>query len=239
MKIHIEPEVFEIAPAFHRGLVIATGIDNSGDCGELEALLKEAQAGASEVGPVAELPSVAAWDEAHRAFSSNPNKFPPAHKNLFKRVSRPDVHLPFISKVVAIMNTASLRLCTPVGGDDINRAQSFGKCLELRRARGNESFVPLGKNASEEHPEPGEIIYVVGETVMCRRWNWRNSCQTLIGNDTTRIVMNIDCLGADAGTTAQEGAKLVGDLLEQHCGATVALELLHKGNPEFDFDSET
>ena len=232
MKIQIHSNVFEIAPDFHRGVVIAHGLNNGGDSEALQESLTEAQKEVKAFEEIASIPSIAAWDEAHRRFASNPNKFPPAHKNLLKRVHRPDVTLPFISKVVAVMNTASLRLRTPVGGDDIDRVLSFGEALDLRLADGSESFLPLGKDVKEESPEVGEIVYVVGRTVMCRRWNWRNSCQTLIGNDTKRIVMNIDCLGPDAEDVAKKGTALVGELLLRHCGATVTEHVLGAANPE-------
>jgi len=229
--IHLRPEIFTLAPNFHRGLVIASSLSNTGESPELQKLLEKAEAETKTLENPILLPSVTAWDEVHRSFGSNPNKFSPAHKNLLKRVHRPDGRLPFISRVVAIMNIASLRLQTPVGGDDLDRMLSFGPNLELRLAEGDESFLPLGKEAKEESPEHGEVIYVSGETVMCRRWNWRNSGQTLITPETSRMIMNIDCLGENAAGLAREGAELVGSLLEEFCGAKVEHHLLHANEP--------
>ena len=118
-------------------------------------------------------PLAAVWNDAHRQFGSNPNKFPPAHCALLKRVQKPGARIPFINKVVAIMNINSIRDITPVGGDDVIRANGS---LELRYADGGENFAPLGSPDINEQPVAGEVIYVVPESkvVMCRRWNWRN-----------------------------------------------------------------
>ena len=91
------------------------------------------------------------------------------------------------------MNYNSIKAVMPVGGDDLLQA---GGSLELSYADGSEIFTPVGNPESTEHPDPGEIIYVVesGE-VMCRRWNWQNGLKTRITVDTQSIVMNIDVLG--------------------------------------------
>ncbi len=36
------------------------------------------------------------WKDAHRAFNSNPNKFPPAHIALIKRIQKKKTEIPFI-----------------------------------------------------------------------------------------------------------------------------------------------
>lgn len=229
--IHVHPEIFTLAPDFCRGIIIAKNLNNIGESSELLALLGEAEDDIKTHEKPTSLASIVAWDEIHRAFGSNPNKFPPAHKNLLKRVNKPEVRLPFISKVVAIMNTSSLSLRNPVGGDDLKRCQEFGTDLELRLARGNETFLALGKDVKEETPEENEVIYAVGDTIMCRRWNWRNSCQTLITGETTEIVMNIDCLGEGASEQAQVGAAMVAALLREFCGASVEQYVLSASAP--------
>jgi DNA/RNA-binding domain of Phe-tRNA-synthetase-like protein len=103
-------------------------------------------------------PRTAAWKDAYRALGCNPNKFPPAHLALLKRVQRPGARIPFINKAVAVMNENSIRAVLPVDGDDVRRAG--GAVLELRPAKGDERFTPLSDPDKIEPPEPGEIIYV-------------------------------------------------------------------------------
>ncbi|MGD9055536.1 MAG: phenylalanine--tRNA ligase beta subunit-related protein [Desulfobacterales bacterium] len=236
-EIRIHPKIFENQPTFRRGIVIASGIDNLGHSPELEELLNRAIGLAAE-NPI-DLktdPLATAWKEAHRQFGSNPNKFPPAHCALLKRVQKPGARMPFINKVVAIMNINSIEARTPVGGDDVIRA---GGNLELRYADGSETFTPLGNPEHTEHPAPGEVIYVVSESkeVMCRRWNWRNGHHTRIAEDTRIIVMNIDGLGEDSETRAIATRDRVARMLEKHCQAEVMTTLLAPEQPVYVFEA--
>ena len=235
--IRIDPQIFEGYPTFRRGIVIARNIDNQGHSAELEDLLNRAieQAARAPIDLKTD-PTSAAWNDAHRQFGSNPNKFPPAHCALLKRVQKPGARLPFISKIVAIMNINSIEAGMPVGGDDVMRA---GGSLELTVADGSESFTPLGNPDKSEHPIPGEVIYRVPESnvVMCRRWNWRNGHHTRIAEDTRIMVMNIDGLGKDSENHAQATRDRVAQMLEKYCQAEVVTTLMSPEQPVFGFET--
>jgi lysyl-tRNA synthetase class 2 len=216
--------------------VVASGIQNQGDSKELEALLHEAvqSAGGQPIDVKAD-PRIVVWSEAHKGFGSNPNKFPPAHFSLIKRVQKPGTRLPLINKVVAIMNYNSIADVIPVGGDDLDHA---GQCLELRYASGQESFVPLDAPQTSEHPVPGEVIYVVADSgkVMCRRWNWRNGYETRITEETRAIVMNIDGLGEESESRAAKTRDRVAAMLEKYCGSRTLTAMLSPAQPTFRFE---
>ena len=235
-EIRIHPKIFEDYPAFRRGIVIAKNLDNHGHSQELEEMLNRAVSQAAQA-PI-DLktdPLATAWNDAHRQFGSNPNKFPPAHCALLKRVQKPGTRMPFINKVVAIMNINSIQDKTPVGGDDVVRANGS---LELRYADGSENFTPLGSPDKSEHPVCGEVIYLVPETneVMCRRWNWRNGHHTRIAEDTRVIVMNIDSLGEESERRAIETRDRVAQMLEAYCQADVTTTLLAPKMPSYPFN---
>jgi lysyl-tRNA synthetase class 2 len=235
-EIRIHAKIFEENPTFRRGIVIARNMDNQGHSRELEDMLGNtiAQAAQQPVDLKAD-PRTTAWNDAHRQFRSNPNKFPPAHCALLKRVQKPNAKIPFINKVVAIMNINSIRDVIPVGGDDVMRARGS---LELRYADGSETFTPLGNPDVKEQPVPGEVIYVVAESkaVMCRRWNWRNGHATRITEDTRLIVMNIDGLGEDSETRSTVTRDRVAEMLEGYCQAKVTTALLTSSQPTYQFD---
>jgi DNA/RNA-binding domain of Phe-tRNA-synthetase-like protein len=236
IEVRIHQDILTNYPSFRRGIVIARTLDNQGGAPELESLLEQAVAEAAQY-PI-DLkadPRAVAWSDAHRLFQSNPNKFPPAHCALLKRVQKPGARIPFINKVVAVMNYHSIMSKMPVGGDDIDKA---GKCLELRYADGSESFTPLGRPDIKEHPEPGEVIYVVAGSgeVMCRRWNWRNGHTTLIDEATRRMVMNIDALGEESEERAIETRDGVARMLERFCGAETITTLLGPSHSSYGFE---
>lgn len=226
IETRIHTDIFKKYPTFRRGIVAAKSIHNTGRSTDLEARLEEVIAGAvKHPVDVKSDPKTAVWNEAHRQFNSNPNKFPPAHCALLKRVQKPGTQIPFINKVVAVMNYNSIKDATPVGGDDVRHAGQF---LELRYATGSENFTPLGRQDISEHPYPGEIIYVVGESneVMCRRWNWRNGHKTRITEETQAIIMNIDVLGEQSEARAVETRNRVAGMLEEFCQAETNTALL-------------
>lgn len=236
MEVRIEEEIFQEFPLFRRGIVVASGIQNQGGSEELETLLLEAveSAGRRPIDVKAD-PRIAVWSEAHRRFGSNPNKFPPAHFSLIKRVQKPGIHLPFINRVVAVMNYNSIVDVIPVGGDDLDHA---GPCLELRYASGQETFVPLDSPETSEHPTQGEVIYVVADSgrVMCRRWNWRNGYETRIKEETRTMVMNIDGLGPESEPIATKTRDRVAAMLEKYCGAQTVKAMLTPAQPSFRFE---
>ena len=235
-EIRIHKNIFQEYPTFRRGIVVAKNVHNHGHSQELEVMLNQAIAQCAQK-PIDVKTDMRAlvWNDAHRQFGSNPNKFPPAHIALLKRVQKPGVHLPFINKVVAIMNYNSIIDVLPVGGDDMIQA---GGSLELRYAHGNETFTPLGNPESVEHPDPGEIIYVVPESgeVMCRRWNWRNGHKTRITENTHTIVMNIDGLGEGCEATTTITRDRVAEMLEEFCHAYTITTMLSPSQPVYQFD---
>ncbi len=234
-ETRVDSEVFRSFPAFRRGIVVARKMNNRGSSEELQRLLNEALAAAAAAPVDLETdPRARAWNDVYRELGCNPKKFPPAHLALLKRVQKPGASIPFISKAVAVMNDNSIRGVLPVGGDDLLRA---GQTLELRPAKGNERFTPLGDPGSVEQPEPGEIIYVVAETqeVMCRRWNWRNGHPTRITGETQALVMNIDGVGEDAERRVVPVRDRVARMLAQHCSAEVQTALLAPSRPSFSF----
>ena len=236
-EIRIHTKIFEDYPAFRRGIVIAQDLNNQGHSRELEDTLERVvkQAAQTPIDLKTD-PRATAWNDAHRQFGSNPNKFPPAHCALLKRVQKPGARIPFISKVVAIMNINSIQDKIPVGGDDVMRA---GGTLELGYADGSETFSPLGQPDNIEHPINGEVIYVVPESkeVMCRRWNWRNGHNTRIAEDTRSMVMNIDGLGKDSETRTVAIRDRVARMLEKYCQAEITTALLSPAQPAYPFET--
>jgi len=236
-EVRVHPDIFRQFPSFRRGIVLAANVNNQGGSKRLDSLLKEAvEDKILRPVDIKADPSILAWSEVHRQFGSNPNKFPPAHAALLKRIQKPGSHVPFINKVVAIMNYNSIAAAMPVGGDDLEQA---GQILELRHATGEEAFVPLGAPESAEHPLPGEVIYVAPQTgvVMCRRWNWRNGHPTRITEATRTLVMNIDGLGEGIQEKTVAVRDSVADMLMEFCEAKVLTTVLTPVQPAYSFQT--
>ncbi len=230
-KIIIEDALFDLFPEFCRCLVIVKSIENHEENPEVDDLFR-ARLEKSAQSIQIDDPRLEAWNQAHRQFESNPNKYPPSIKSLVKRVLKsPD--LPFINSVVALFNYISLKYCLPCGGDDLAAIEGN---LVLGIARGDESFRGLGATKTET-PKPGEVIYYdsANKNVMCRRWNWRNGDDTKITATSQGIVINIDCLPPIPSDTGFEARDELADLLTKHCSANLRVDYLDYQNRETEF----
>jgi lysyl-tRNA synthetase class 2 len=231
-KIIVDTAVFDKFPKFQRGIIIVDGMDNSRTDSQIEALLKS-EAEKRNGGNASADPAVLAWDEAHREFGSNPNKFPPSIKNLLKRIEKGHIP-PYINSAVALFNYISLKYLVPCGGDDLRAVQGN---LRLGLAKGNEHFTGLG-SSEVEMPEVGEVIYYDDATsnIMCRRWNWRNGDFSKILSDSKQIVINIDGIGpATEGLITEARDELV-VLLKSKCAATLKTDLLNACRKEIELE---
>jgi len=115
----------------------------------------------------------------------------------------------------------------PMGGHAIDQtAHSY--CL--RPATGSETFVPFGSD-QPEHPEPGEIIFAEGDTVLTRRWSWRQANHSLTLPETTAIEFNIDGLPPVSRTEVAAICAELAELVASHCGGTIRRELLSPDQP--------
>jgi DNA/RNA-binding domain of Phe-tRNA-synthetase-like protein len=229
-RIVIADEIFDMFPEFYRGIVVVRDINNQKSNKRIRRLLKgeiDKQMTIDE----SQDPRIVAWDEAHRTFGSDPERYPPSITSLLRNM-RPNQALPFINSVVALFNYISLKYVLPCGGDDFSAVEGN---LVLGISDGTEPFVPLGSDIRET-PVPGEVIYYDDATknVMCRRWNWRNGDITKIEVDSKKIVLNVDCLppvGPDIGDVARDE---LADLLKQHCDADVKNHCLDSTNREIE-----
>jgi lysyl-tRNA synthetase class 2 len=178
-------------------------------------------------------PRLLAWEDAHRKFGSDPERFPPSIRALLSRVTV-EPNLPFINSVVALFNTISLKYVVPCGGDDVDRVEGN---LVLGRAEGSESFVPLGSEESES-PEAGEVIYFDdgSNNVLCRRWNWRNGNKTKIEDTSKRLVINVDGLPPTTPENVREARDDLAELLREHGEADVETSDLHAGRRRLETD---
>ncbi len=169
-----------------------------------------------------ELPQVAEWREAFRAFGAKPQRTRPSVEALLRRV---ETGLPRIDRITDAYNAVSIACLLPVGGEDLDR---YAGPARLVRATGGEDFdTTAGGQPAVEHPEPGEVVWRDDLGVTCRRWNWRQCARTRISYSTTTAMFVLDGLAAlgTGGLRAAE-AELTASLAQLSPGATVTSRLL-------------
>jgi len=224
----LEPAILEMFPAFRRGVVVATGIDNSSADPETGRLLAAAAANAS-----AEPAKIEVWNDAYRKFGADPGKFTPSIRFLHEQIRRGKPPRS-ISKVVDLFNIISLRWTAPCGGDDLTAIE--GGDLLLGLAHGDETFAPLFKPTAIDHPSPGEVIYYTPQTrrVLCRRWTWRNADFSKIAPGTRAVAINIDMMTPPfTEADLESGLADLSEMLRRFCGGEVRTQVLQLSTPSF------
>jgi DNA/RNA-binding domain of Phe-tRNA-synthetase-like protein len=224
MKDIVSSEILAKFPDYIRGVVIAKGVNNSGENQQLVKLLRKAEQEATQDESLQDIknhPRITPWRQAYADFGTNPNKFYCSIESLGRRARRGD-QLPYINTLVALFNYFSLKHIVPSGGDDLDSAEGD---LRLTLAKGNEPFTPLGSEVVE-YPPPSEVIYVDNSKVMCRRWNWRQGDQTKLTLATANVAINVDCLPPVSKDEAKAITGELAKLVREFCGGEVNYFLL-------------
>jgi DNA/RNA-binding domain of Phe-tRNA-synthetase-like protein len=225
----VADDVFAQFHGYARGVVLAYGVSNGDSPDQLVSLLRDAEDSVRErlnLETLTEHPRIASWRETYRAFGAKPSKFRPSTEAMVRRVLR-DHHLPTINALVDIGNVVSLRHLVPVGGHAID---VLTQDIALRPATGMETFTPFGSDETE-NPDPGEIVFVEGNTVLTRRWTWRQANHTLTLPTTTAIEINVDGLPPVPIAEVEQICQEVVGLVESFCGGRTRWELLTRENP--------
>lgn len=189
---YVDDAVFALRPDYRVMLLAVDGLVPGPSDQESEALLQAAEAAAGEVlrdRPVAELPHVAAWREAYRAFGASPQRTRNSLEALLRRAAS---GLPHLNRLTDLYNAVSVLHQVPLGGEDLTR---YSGASRLIRATGTEPFDTVADGSVViEHPEPGEVVWCDDAGVTCRRWNWRQARRTQLGEDTTTALFILDAL---------------------------------------------
>lgn len=189
---HVAPGVFALRPDYRALLVAVDGIVPGPTDEDSDVFLQTAEAAARQaLGdlPLEELPHVAAWREAYRAFGAKPQRTRNSLEALLRRVG---AGLPRVNRLTDLYNAVSVLHQLPVGGEDLTR---YTGSPRLVRATGDEAFDTVADGSTVvEHPDPGEVVWCDAAGVTCRRWNWRQARRTQLREDTTSALFILDAL---------------------------------------------
>lgn len=253
MFYSVDPNLFKKYPGYVRGVIIAKrSVNIESPIDEVARMLKGAQNAIRErtdLEQVAAHPSIAAWREAYRAFGAKPSEYPSSIEAMIKRVRRGD-ELPYINTLAALCNSTSLRYLVTIGGHELDHIPTTGidasaglsdgdkpaegstpnSSLWLGFAAGTENFTPFG-TTSIEQPIAGEVIFSFGQTVLCRRWTWRQAEFTKLDGRTTYAAINIDGLPPVSRDDVNAIMQDLSNLVAIYCGASIEMKILSEDNP--------
>ena len=189
----VDAAVFALRPDYRAALVAVDGIPAARTGSGSAALVEAAEAHARELlaaSRVEELPHVAAWREAYRAFGAKPQRTRNSLEALVRRAAGDG--LPRVNPLTDLYNAVSVLHQVPVGGEDL---AGYVGAPRLLRATGDEAFDTVaGGEDVVEHPEPGEVVWCDEAGVTCRRWNHRQGRRTRLTEGTSRALFILDAL---------------------------------------------
>lgn len=230
-RAYVEPAVFALRPDYRAVLVAVTGLVPGTSDRTSDALIEAAEAGARDAlagSTVEDMPHVAAWRDAYRAFGAKPQRTRNSLEALLRRVAG---GLPRVNPLTDIYNAVSVLHQIPVGGEDLDR---YAGAPHLIRATGSEPFDTTADGVEViEHPGVGEVVWCDEAGVTCRRWNWRQARRTQLTSETTTALFILDALEpmTDAALTAATD-DLVSHLSEVGPDVTTSRRLLRAGDTE-------
>ena len=160
-------------PTIVAGAAFVLGIDNQSEERAAEPLLKaqvDRVTAQFATAPLSSHPHISSWRSAYSSFGVKPTQYRCAVEALLRHVLKKGA-VPHINKLVDICNYVSMRHVLPVAAYDLSHISGP---VEVRFARGDESFLPLYAT-DIEYPKPGEVAYTDSEGALSRRWTWRQS----------------------------------------------------------------
>ncbi|WP_155997415.1 B3/B4 domain-containing protein [Streptococcus ruminantium] len=234
MKLIIDQHFWEVFPAAQIAILTVKGIDNHSKASKesyftdlLKKACKEAEKHIEEE-PFTQNLVIKEWREAFTHFKTKKGARS-SIEALLKRVSQGREFSP-INPLVDLYNSISLRYGLPCGGEDLEKIVGD---LHLGKAKGGESFYPLG--AEEDSPALAEeIIYYDQEGAVCRNFNWREAQRTMLTEETQDAILVIESITQERASLAQVAIAELKQLIEDYFGVTGEIQLLTIENPEVE-----
>ncbi|KAJ2981354.1 hypothetical protein NQ176_g2076 [Zarea fungicola] len=189
---YVAPEIFQLRPDYRALLMVVEGIPPGPSDNTSENLLQEAERSAKALlakDSVTQLPHIAAWRDAYKAFGAKPQKTRNSLEALTRRV---EGGLPRVNRLTDIYNAISVKHQIPLGGEDLDK---YNGSPFFIRASGQEQFQTFSSGEPQaECAEPGEPVWCDDGGITCRRWNWRQGPRTALTDETTRVLFILDAL---------------------------------------------
>ena len=223
-------------PAYRVAVVVAEGLTVGHDRPPaLDRVIRDREAAARlrwEGTDLSQIPGVAAWRAAYRAFGIKQTRYRSSVERIVKNVLA-GREVATVNAFVDAYNAVSLAHVLPLGADDLDHVVAP---VAFRFARPGDTFVDMSDLTEDgevepEAPKDGEVVFADRMKVLCRRWNWRQDARSLITPKTRRAVVTVQANGwGDVEAAAEDLVDLIG----RFCGGTCRTAVLDAGRTEVD-----
>lgn len=190
----VDDAVFDLRGDYRALLIVVEGLPGGEGDASSESLLQRAERHAREMlvdEQVENLPHIAQWRDAYRAFGAKPQRTRNSLESLTRRAPQ---GLPRVNRLTDVYNAISVLHQVPIGGESIAHYNGPARAV---RATGDESFETTADGRPVvDHPKPGEVVWRDDAGVTCRIWNWRQCQRTQLTTGTGDALFILDGLSA-------------------------------------------
>lgn len=237
MKFSVDPKIFAKFPGVEIGVLVITGMDNSGHNKDILQLLRSEEKHQKEILTGVELgslPEVAVWRKIYTDFGSGKD-YRSSVEALLRRARGGKKPLPQINNLVDLYNFLSLKYHLPAGAEDLKKIVGD---TELTFADGSEKGKYIGGEA-EDTCYQGEVIYRDKVGFICRRWNWREADRTKIEFDTENCIMVIEKAPEVGEENFHASLKEASSLIQKYLSGKVQTFILNQSVNSFEIPFKT
>ncbi|MCF0248111.1 MAG: hypothetical protein HUJ86_05820, partial [Synergistes sp.] len=176
-------------------------------------------------------PDLRRWRETYSKMGVKPSKYRCSLEALLRRIFKGDIWS--VSDVVDCYDCVSALNLLPMGAHDMTKLRGD---MVLRFANEGEKFYPLGAGDSVVDCAPPQVVYADDEKICCWLWNYRDTRDACVDDDTREALFLVDNAFDTEWRTAEEGVNALADEL-----TAIGCTVLDKGvvsaaNPEAEFD---
>lgn len=233
MHYSVKPEVFELDPQLHFGILVGKGLKNSESSAEDTDRLRAAENHVRQIIKVEDLrsnPTVQGYRKTMENAGINPNKYPPSTEAMLKRVLKGG-ELPEINALVDLCNAVSIENQISLGGHDL---RDIHEDLAVCFTKGNERFLPFGAGEYEA-VEAGELVFISGEVVQTRKWVWRQSELGKMDLNTQDVFFQLVGFEDHEGSPLMKALDSLEELITGRFGGHCQRYVVKQSNPDIEF----
>jgi DNA/RNA-binding domain of Phe-tRNA-synthetase-like protein len=227
------PDLLARYPQLVGGVIVARGLRNGPSPEKLQAAyVAEQEATVRRIGdtPLSQIPALAAWRSAFRAFGVDPTQYRCAAEALLRRLTKKG-DIPSINTLVDLGNLVSIRRALPVAVFDMRALQPP---LSVRFATGAERFTTLGEDEAGR-PAVGEVIFAdEADQVYARRWCWRQSDASAARDETADALITVEAHHAQARADIRAALDDLLSLLSEYAGGKHIETILDKDQTQVE-----
>ncbi len=230
MKISIDKAVMENFPEAKIGWLraeINNGIGNR----RIEKMKDELPERLREIGISADTlmlhPDIRRWRETYKKMGVKPSKYHSSIEALLRRTLKGDIWE--VSDVVDCYDCVSAMNLLAMGAHDVTKLRGG---LTLRYAREGEKFLPLGAGGDVIECAPPQVVYADDEKICCWLWNYRDTREACVDEDTKEAIFIVDCAFDTEWRTVKEGLAALASELETLGCSVKASGVVDASSPE-------